>query len=295
MKLALSALTVALLSLPTLALAQDAPAPAAAPAPAPEPEAAPPAIPPPSAAAPVAAPVTVPTRAPAYRYRTPAPLAPDADGDAAEPDARPRGPQRYDYLRVGLGFRIGYIGDSGFDTFADSDTLAQVSLDASYAFFTRGKLAVAGGLAYDAGSRTSGARDLVTRLTMHRLTVPIEARYYLAPWVDVFAKVAPGAGAFYARIEDPSSPTTLEHAPWVFAADLSGGASFRLVGSSDGNPRRARLWLNTELGYGITSSHSLRPSADRDEEDVLGADQSVRLGSLAMNGMFWRTGLAMSF
>lgn len=286
MKLALTALTVALVSLPTLALAQDLPAPA--PAPAAEPEAAPPATPPPSAPAPV-----VPTRAPSYRYRTPPPLTPDSDGDVAE--ARPRAPQRYDYLRVGLGFRIGYIGDPAFDAFADSDTLAQVSLDASYAFFTRGNLAVAGGLAYDAGSRTSGARGLVTRLTMHRLTVPIEARYYLAPWVDVFAKVAPGAGAFYARIEDPSSPTTLEHAPWVFAADVSGGASFRLVGSSDGNPRHARLWLNTELGYGVTSSHALRPSADREEEDVLGADQSARLGSLAMNGVFWRTSFAMSF
>lgn len=313
MKLALSLSVVAVLSGPALAFAQDpspspplpsasppAPPPSALPAPAADADAQP-ATPSsssspssPSSSSP-SAPSAAPKPPPAYRYRAPAPLTPDADADADATERRPRGPRRYDFLRVGLGFRIGYIGDPGFDTFADSDTLAQGSLDASYAFLTRGKLAIAGGLAYDLGSRTSGARGLTTKLTVHRITVPIEARYYLAPWVDVFAKVAPGAGAFYARVEDPSSPSTLEHAPWVFAADVSGGASFRLVGSPDGNPRRARLWITHEIGYGITSEHALRPRPDRNEEDVLGSDQATRLGSLAVNGVFWRTGLAMSF
>jgi hypothetical protein len=276
MKLVVPCLLALLVSVPSLAAAQpaeDDEAPAAAPA-----------SPAPTAATPAAAPaLATPSRAS------------DADTPAAAVVTPARGPHRYDYLRVGLGLRVGYIGDRGFDTFADSDTLAQVSLDASYAFFTRGNLAVSGGVGYDAGSRTSGARGLTTKLTMHRLTVPIEARYYLAPWAGVFAKVAPGAGALYARIEDPSSPSTLEHAPWVFAADVSAGASFRVAGSNDGNPRRARLWITHELGYGFTTERTLRPRPDRDEADVLGADQSARLGSIAMNGVFWRTGLAMSF
>jgi hypothetical protein len=227
---------------------------------------------------------------PPFTYRAPAPIIPD-ESAAPVPATTPH----YDYLRFGLGSRVGYIGDPGFDNFADSDVLAQLSLDASYAFYTRGKLAIAAGLAWDIGSRTSGARGLTTKLTMNRLTVPIEARWYFAPWFDVFAKVAPGAGAFYTRVTDPSSPSTLEHTPWVFATDLSAGASFRLVGANDHDARHPRLWISPEIGYGLTSEHSLRPRPNRDEADVLGTDQSTNLGSLAVNGVFWRVGLALTF
>lgn len=237
------------------------------------------------------APAPAPAPAPeAFTYRAPAPLAP-----AESTEERPPSPPRYDYLRFGLGFRIGYIGDPAFDTFADDDVLAQMSLDASYAFYTKGKLAIAAGVGWDVGSRTAGARGLTTKLTMHRLTVPIEARWYFAPWFDVFAKVAPGAGALYARIQDPSSPSTLEHAPWVFATDLSAGASFRLVGKNDHDKRHPRLWITQEIGYGLTTEHALRPRPDRDEANVLGSDEPTNLGSLALNGVFWRTGLALSF
>jgi len=273
-------LTAVVLSLPTLARAQaaepadvpDEPA-AVAPAPAPAPRVAP---------APAPGPFTSTYTPPAVAHPEGAvPVAPS--------------PPRYDYLRFGLGFRIGYIGDPAFDTFADSDVLAQMSLDASYAFYTKGKLAIAAGLGWDVGSRTAGARGLTTKLTMHRLTVPVEARWYFAPWFDVFAKVAPGTGALYARVEDSSSPRTLEHAPWVFAADFSAGASFRLAGTSDHEQRHPRLWVTSEIGYGVTSEHALRPRPNRDEADVLGSDQSTNLGSLAVNGVFWRTGLSLSF
>lgn len=270
MKLGLAtSLSFVLLSLPALAWAQspeDVPADAPADTPAPAP---------------------APARAPA-----PA-LAPPTRAETATP--RPTAPPRYDYLRLGMGGRVGYITQSAFDTFADDDVLGQFSLDASYAFFTRGKLAVSAGAAWDVGSRTSGARGLSTKLTMHRLTVPIEARWYFAPWFDVFAKVAPGAGALYARFEDPSSPRTVEQAPWVLAADVSGGASFRLVGSNDHARRSPRLWITHEIGYGVTSEKDLRPRPNRNDADVLGSDQATRLGSLAVNGVFWRTGLAMTF
>lgn len=260
-------LSLVLLASPSLARAQS------------EPDA--PALPAESAPAPAVAP------APAIAVAPP----PPADAPAPQAKIAPR----YDYLRLGLGFRIGYIGDPAFDTFADNDVLAQMSLEATYAFYTKGKLAIASGLAWDVGSRSSGARGLSTRLTVHRLTVPIEARWYFAPWLNGFVKVAPGAGAYDVRIEDPSSPATLDHAPWVFAADLSGGATVRLAGGSDHDVRRARLWLTTEIGYGVTSSHALRPRPSRDENDVLGSDQATKLGTLAVNGVFWRTGLAVSF
>jgi len=214
--------------------------------------------------------------------------------EEAAPRVAPTTP-RYDYLRLGLGFRIGYINDPGFDTFASSDVLAQMSLEGSYAFYTKGKVALAAGVAWDIGSRASGARGLDTRLTVHRLTVPIEARYYVTPWLNGFVKVAPGTAAYFARIKDPSSGAQLEDAPWVFATDLSAGATVRLAGSNDHGARRARLWLTGEGGYGLTGGVALRPRPSRDDADILGSDESTRLGSLAVNGGFWRMGLAVSY
>ncbi len=228
---------------------------------------------------------------------TPAPVltpAPPAYEEAAPPLPQ-QAPPHYDYLRFGLGFRIGYIPDSGFDTFADSDVLAQMSLEGTYAFYTKGKLAIAAGAAWDIGSRSSGARGIDTRLTVNRLTVPVEARWYFTPWLDGFVRVAPGAVGYFAHVQDRSSGVTLEDAPWAFAADLSAGATLRLAGSSDHSVRRARLWLTGEGGYGLTGSRALRPRPDRDEADVLGSDASTRLGALAVNGGFWRMGLAVSF
>jgi len=282
MKLALgTSLAFVLLTLPALARAQSADEPEA-----PAPPAAAPAPPAAAPAPPAAAPAPAVAPAPAF---VPAPA------PAETPLLQPTAPPRYDYLRFGLGARVGYITASAFDTFADDDVLAQVSLEASYAFFTRGKLAVSAGAAWDVGSRTAGARGLTTKLTMHRLTVPIEARWYFAPWLAVFAKVAPGAGALYARVEDPSSPRTIEQAPWVVAADLSAGASFRLVGSNDHARRSPRLWITPEIGYGVTSQADLQPRPNRNEADILGSDQATRLGSLAVNGVFWRTSVAMTF
>ncbi len=262
MKLVLSSLlAVTLLAAPLAAHAQE--------------EASVPPLPPAAAPAPVVTPAAPPP-------------------EQTAPPARPTAPH-YDYLRLGLGFRIGYINDPGFDTFASSDVLAQMSLEGSYAFYTKGKLAVAAGLAWDVGSRSSGARGLDSRLTVHRLTVPIEARYYVTPWLNGFVKVAPGTGAYFARIQDPSSGAQLEAAPWVLATDLSAGATLRLAGSSDHGVRRARLWLTAEGGYGLTGAVALRPRPSRDEADVLGSDESTRLGSLGMNGGFWRMGLAVSY
>lgn len=239
----------------------------------------------------------------------PAPLPPVAPLPAASPsapdpaatptyEATPASPKtapHYDYLRFGLGFRIAYIPDGGFDTFASNDVLGQMSLEGTYAFYTKGKLALASGVAWDVGSRSSGARGLTTSLTVNRLTVPVEARWYFTPWLDGFVKVAPGAVGCFARVQDPSSGATLEDAPWAFATDLSAGATVRLAGSSDHSVRRARLWLTAEGGYGLTGSRALRPRPNRDEADVLGADEPTRLGSLALNGGFWRLGLAVSY
>jgi hypothetical protein len=81
----------------------------------------------------------------------------------------------------------------------------------------------------------------------------------------------------------------------VLAADLSAGASLRVVGSNDHAKRSPRLWITPEIGYGVTSQADLQPRPNRNEADILGSDQSTRLGSLAVNGVFWRTSVEMTF
>jgi len=243
--------------------------------------------------APLPASAPLPSFEPLPAASPPADLAATSTHEA--PAATPKTAPHYDYLRFGLGFRIAYIPDGGFDTFASNDVLGQMSLEGTYAFYTKGKLALASGVAWDIGSRSSGARGFTTSLTVNRLAVPLEARWYFAPWLDGFAKVAPGAVGYFARVQDPSSGATLEDAPWTLAADLSAGATVRLAGGSDHGVRRARLWLTAEGGYGLTGSRALRPRPNRDEADVLGADEPTTLGSLALNGGFWRLGLAVSY
>lgn len=241
---------------------------ASAPAPAPEPASAP-------------APASASASASAYPYDADAPM-------------RLRKP-RVDRFRFSLGGRGGLVDDPGFDAFAKNDVLGQLSLSGSYTLFARGKLAVSVGGAWDVGSRTSGARGLETKLTVQRLTAPIEGRFLVKPWLHVFAKVAPGAEAFHARVSDPSAPKTLEDVSWVFATDLSAGASLLMFPYGGYERQRARFWLTPEIGYGVTTRGSLRPIADRDDADVLGADARTRLGSLATTGLFWRVAVAVSF
>jgi len=198
-------------------------------------------------------------------------------------------------VRLSIGGRAGYIDDPGFDAFAKNDVLGQLSLAGSYVLLSSRKLSLSIGGAWDVGTRSSGARGLDTKITMQRLTAPIEGRFHVTPWLHAFAKVAPGAAALHARLSDPSAPDTLEDVQWAFATDLSAGASVLLAPHGDWDSRRVRFWLTPEVGYGLTGRASLRPIADRDEEDVLGTDSRARLGSLAMNGVFWRVTMNVTF
>ena len=217
-----------------------------------------------------------------------------APAAAESPEPRGGEPHRPRF-RFGIGARVSYVTDSGFDTFATDNSLGQLALEGSYAFYTSRRLSLAAGLAWDVGSRTSGARGVDTRLTVHHLAVPVEARLHLTNGIYLFGKVAPGLAVFHARVDDPSSNGTLEDTPAVFATDLSAGVSFLIAPHGSFARRGVRFWLTPEGGYGVTASSSLRPRADREEEDVLGSDGRSRLGSLAVSGGFFRIAASATF
>jgi hypothetical protein len=216
---------------------------------------------------------------------------------APQPEEAPQ-PQRYETpmerLRVNGGLKIGYVGTRGFDTYADSNTLPQLSIDATYMLWSSGRLGLAAGLGWDVGGRGDDLRGLDTRLTMHRFLVPLEARIGLEPWLWAFGKVSPGAVLALSEIRDASSPQPLSASGWAFATDVSAGATFAF-GPRKHERKSVRFIVTPELGYSLTTAAPLRPNPGREEDELLGADQDTRLRSVALSGLFWRTTVGVAW
>lgn len=209
--------------------------------------------------------------------------------------AAPAGPPRYDLVRVNAGVRIGYLPSRGFDTFASNDVLPQFSIDGTYPLFTRGKLVLGAGLGWDVGGRAGTVRGFDASLTTHRLYVPLEGRWHWSPGLSIFGKVAPGAVAAIASVQDPSSPNELSTTGWAFSADASVGASILLGPRQHPEKRTIRFWLTPEIGYAVTTNAPLRGDPGRDTEELLGSDESTNLRSLALSGLFWRASVGATF
>src|SRR5262249_5637442 len=123
----------------------------------------------------------------------------------------------------------------------------------------------------------------------------IEGRYHLTNWMYGFARVAPGASLMYASVDDGSSQSRLHDSSWAFAADASAGASFLLAPHGHADKRQVRFWVTPEIGYSFTTEASFSPNPNRDENDVLGTDASMRLHAVALSGVFWRISAALTF
>jgi hypothetical protein len=207
----------------------------------------------------------------------------------------PAGPPRYDLIRVNAGFRIGYIPTSGFDQFATSDVLSQFSIDGTYPVFHRDRLVVGVGFGWDVGGREDRLRGVATSLTAHTLSVPVEARWYVRPWLCGFGKVAPGATAMLANVEEGSSPNRLTTTAWAFSANASVGASFLIAPRQHLDKRTPRFWITPEFGYSYTTEAALNLNPNRDAKDLLGSDENMRMASVALSGFFWRATVGTTF
>lgn len=278
---------------PTAALAQPGAPPAL-----PPPESAPaaPEAPPAAAPAPEAAPAAE-SGPPESAPPRPAPVTLDGtsyQGGAAEREQAQSGPGRVDGLKITGGVRVGYLPARGFDTFASNDVLASFALEGTYAFWSSGRLALGAGLGWDVGGRSSELRGLDANLTVHRFTVPLEARVNVLPWLWGVGRVAPGAALLLTSVEDGSSPGELSDSAWAFAADASVGPAF-VLGRTPPGKRTARFVLLPEIGYSVSTSARPRLGPGRDEEDQLGTDSRASLRPLALSGLFWRVGLGVTF
>jgi hypothetical protein len=232
--------------------------------------------------------------APAFA-QTVAPLPPASVPETSAERAEIERAVRRDLVRINAGLRIGYVPSRAFDTFASNDVLAQFSVDGTYPLLTRGKLVVGAGVGWDFGGRSDKVRGFNASVTVHRLYVPLEARWHFVPGLVGFGKIAPGAALALGSVRDPSAPEELSGAGWAFSADASVGASI-LMGPRQHMDRRAvRFWLTPEIGWAFTTRASMGPNPARAEKDLLGSDEDTNLRALALSGFFWRASIGTTF
>jgi len=300
-----SALAVTSVTLP--AFAQDGPAPQPAgepaspapnqppsgdaPAPAPSPpEASPAPEPSPSVAPPSAEP------SPGLTFLASRRVEADARNDeSAEPPDDGKLGYHQDHFLGFIGARVGKISSPGLDPFSDSDELAQFSVGFGSTVMTAGNFSVAGLFLYDVGGHSGEARGEESDLVVHRLTLGGEGRYHFFRQLFVFGRVAPGAIHSIAKLEDHSAGSvTLAARDWVFATDLSAGASFELTGFAKGaSKRRPSVWLTFDGGYGFAGESELSLSADGNAGPERA--EPVDMGTLALGGPFLRFSAVLTY
>lgn len=281
-------------------VAQPQPAPAAPPAPtaaepapAPQPSPAPaeptPALPAPPAAAPAAQPPPPPAA-----YNWPVIQSPAPEPERAATPSKPwttRDLSR-NFWQLSFGVRNSWIGNAGFDPFATTDSLTQVSIGGTRALFVSGDLSFAAGVMLEGGSRHATARGADSSIYVLRPGVVIEGRYHLHRDLYASLKLVPHAARVSTSIEEASAAATLEQVDWRFGMDASAGVAWNFVRTLGGNVVPG-WWLWTDVGYGFTQSKDIVLKADTD--DSLGSKQQLGLGPLALNGVLLRVGVALTF
>ena len=203
---------------------------------------------------------------------------------------------RRSFWKIGMGVRAGRIDNPGFDPFANNSQLWQYSLTATRTLFATRRFSFAAGASWDVGQRDdTESRGFKTGIAVHRLSVPLEARFHAATWLYVFGRVAPGADYRKAWITDPSSSTgELDSSAWAPAADFSLGASFLAGPQGKPDSHVPRFWFSPEVGYAWAGATDLTfaPKGAADDPQPTG---TTNLGELALRGPFARMSVELSF
>lgn len=129
---------------------------------------------------------------------------------------------------------------------------------------------------------------------MNRVTVPLEGRLHFGRWGYAFARVAPGFAALHAEVNDASAPAPLSKSQLLFATDLSAGYAWLAWPRFQKSEMVARLWLQSDVGYGWVATDRLNLGPDLPSGSTQRVD-GVDLGPISMSGAFFRIAAAVSF
>lgn len=196
-------------------------------------------------------------------------------------------------LEASLGARVSGVADTGFDPFSASDALAQVSVGLGGVVIAEGPFSLGAFGFWDYGTRSAQARGEATSLSVHRLSIGPEARYYLLPRLYLFAHVLPAFAYSEATLNDGVAEAQREARHWAYGVDGAAGAAFEMY-RRPGQRIRPALWLVAEGGYGYLGSTRLQLKA----QENAGAPERaapVDLGTLSLKGPYARLSVAFGF
>ena len=196
--------------------------------------------------------------------------------------------------RFELAYRGSFVTNAGYNPFSTSDYFPQVSLTASRTLLRSGRWSFATGLGWDYGKTGATARGDASSLEVHRLVVPLEGRAHFGRWGYAFVRAAPGVAMERAEIDDPSAPGPLSRSRWLFATDLSAGYAYPILARIDTAALVPRVWVQSDGGYGWVVEQRLDLAPNLPAGDPRSA-AGVDLGTLALQGAFFRIALAASF
>lgn len=197
------------------------------------------------------------------------------------------------HIEASLGARVSGVADAGFDPFADSDALAQVSLGVGGTLLAQGPFSLAAYGFWDYGTRTAQVRGEATALTVHRLSIGPEARYHLLPRLYLFAHVLPAFAHSEATLNDGVAEVSREARHWAYGVDSAAGAAFEIY-RRPGQRFHPALWLVAEGGYGYLGSTRLLLKA-KENAGAPERTEAVDLGALSLKGPYARLSVAFGF
>ncbi|HEX3850065.1 MAG TPA: hypothetical protein VHW01_03815, partial [Polyangiaceae bacterium] len=147
------------------------------------------------------------------------------------------------HLEASLGARVSKVADAGYDPFADSDELAQVSLGLGGTLFAHDRFSLAAVGFWDYGTHSGEARGAQTSLVVHRSSVGPELRYQLIPPLYVFVHALPAFAHSAATLDDGVAAATRSAEHWSYGLDGAAGAAVEIYGKRSGESWRPRLWV----------------------------------------------------
>ena len=195
-------------------------------------------------------------------------------------------------LRFEIGARTQFVNSDGLDPFSTNDVLPQLSLGASFAFWTQQKLSLAAVAGFDYGGSSASLRSDKASLDLRRFTLAPEARYHLFRVLALTAKVGPTLTREAAEVSGPLG--TVLKTGWKFGVDATAGVAVELWGYASGDSKKPRLWLMGEGGYGWSAPMKLtfQPESPGGVPQRLAP---LNLGELSVAGPLFRITAGLSF
>jgi hypothetical protein len=225
----------------------------------------------------------------ALSFSAPAHAADQVESDAA--DEALGSHQRH--FRFDIGARTQYVSSAGLDPFSERDAIPQLSLGASYAFWARDRLSIAGVAVFDYSDWGAKARSADASLDLRRFSLGAEARYHVLRILVLTAKLAPTLTRESAMLSTGIG-SDLKSTAWKGGLDATGGVAVELFGYHSGASRKPRLWLTAEGGYGFTASNALELEPEEPSE-APERTQALDLEDLSLSGPLFKISAALSF